>query len=71
MYPALVIVIINKHRSIVDTFSFNANNMNNDGSSTYQPAEYRPATIGNLAFVVPTTTSGMESSVDIESPKTS
>lgn len=43
MYPALILVIVNKERSIVDTFGFST--------------EHRPATIGHLVFANPPTKS--------------
>ena len=55
MYPALILIIVNKERSIVDTFGFSTvvgSNLNGEGYTN--SAEYRPATIGHLVFNTPT-----------------
>jgi hypothetical protein len=51
MYPALVLIIVNKECSIVDTFGFSMahrNNLNCEGHAN--SIEHRPATIGHLIF---------------------
>ena len=56
MHPALILIIVNKERSIVHTFGFSTalgNNLNGEGHAN--SAEYRPATIGHLAFANPPT----------------
>jgi hypothetical protein len=55
MYPALILIIVNKERSIVETFGFSTvlgGNLTHEGHAT---AEHRPATIGNLVFANPPT----------------
>ena len=54
MHPALILIIVNKERSIVHTFGFSTalgNNLNGEGHAN--SAEYRPATIGHLVFANP------------------
>ena len=54
MHPALILVIVNKERSVVHTFGFSTalgNNLNGEGHAN--SAEYRPATIGHLVLVNP------------------
>lgn len=53
MYPALILVIVNKEHSIVNTFGFNTalgNNLNIDGDPKNTD---HPATIGCLVFASP------------------
>ena len=67
MFPSLILVIINKERSIVNTFGVSTvlgGNVNGEGHVS--GAEYRPATIGNLVFAnTPTADSTI---VDKEQP---
>ena len=54
MLPALILIIVNKERSIVHTFGFSialGSNLNGEGHAN--SAEYRPATIGHLVFANP------------------
>ncbi|KAF8239185.1 hypothetical protein L208DRAFT_1386430 [Tricholoma matsutake] len=51
MYPALILIIVNKEHSIIETVGFNTvlgSNFNGEGHAT--SAEHRPATIGHLVF---------------------
>ena len=51
MYPGLILIIVNKERSIVNTFGFSTvigNKVDREGHA--DSAEYRPATAGNLVF---------------------
>ncbi|KAF8240294.1 hypothetical protein L208DRAFT_811694 [Tricholoma matsutake] len=51
MYPALILIIVNKKHSIIETVGFNTvlgSNLNGEGHAT--SAEHRPATIGHLVF---------------------
>jgi hypothetical protein len=51
MYPALILIIVNKERSIVNTFSFSmalGSNLNGEGHAN--SAEDHPAAIGHLVF---------------------
>ena len=51
MYSSLILIIVNKERSIVNTFGSSTvlgNNLNHEGLSN--TAEYRSATIGHLVF---------------------
>jgi hypothetical protein len=50
MYPALILIIVNKERSIVDTFGLSTVL----GEGHANSAEHRPATIGHLFFANPT-----------------
>jgi hypothetical protein len=52
MYPALILIIVNKERSIVDTFGFST--VLGSGEGYTNSAEHRPATIGHLVFSPPT-----------------
>jgi hypothetical protein len=61
MSPSLILIIVNKERSIVDSFGFNTalgNNLNGEGRAN--DAEYRPATIGHLDFANPPTKSTVD-----------
>jgi hypothetical protein len=58
MYPALILIIVNRERSIVDTFGFSTVLGNNEGHAN--SAEHRPATIGHLVFANPPTKSTVD-----------
>jgi hypothetical protein len=51
MYPALVIIIVNKQRSMVYTFGISTVHGNGEGYAN--GTQHRPATIGNLVFADP------------------
>jgi len=61
MYPALIVVIVNQHRSIVDTYSFSTTVRNNIAGGHANDVEDRPATAGHLAFASPPSDSKTES----------
>ena len=51
MYPALIVVIVNKERSFVHTFGSDimaSNNLNVEGHT--KSTEHRPENIGHLVF---------------------
>ncbi|KAF8233304.1 hypothetical protein L208DRAFT_1395954 [Tricholoma matsutake] len=61
MYPALILIIVNKEHSIIDTVGFNTvlgSNFNGEGHAT--SAEHRPATIGQLVFANPPTKNNVD-----------
>ncbi|KAF8232235.1 hypothetical protein L208DRAFT_1397642 [Tricholoma matsutake] len=61
MYPALILIIVNKKHSIIDTVGFNTvlgSNLNGEGHAT--SAEHRPATIGHLVFANPPTKNNVD-----------
>jgi hypothetical protein len=65
MFPSIIIIIVNKERSIVNTFGFSTvlgSNLNGEGHA--YSAEHRPATIGHLVFADPPN----NSTVDNERP---
>jgi hypothetical protein len=69
MYPSLILIIVNKERSIVNTFGFSTVLGDNvDGEGHANSAEHRPATIGHLVFANPPTE---KSTVDNERPLSS
>ena len=56
MYPSLILLIINKERSIINTFGFSTvleTKLNGEGHA--KSTEHHRATIGHLVFVNPTT----------------
>jgi hypothetical protein len=58
MYPALVLIIVNTERSIVNTFGFDTagrSNLNGEGQANGNSAEHHPAAIGNLVFATKST----------------
>ncbi|KAF8222551.1 hypothetical protein L208DRAFT_1413272 [Tricholoma matsutake] len=62
MYPALILIIVNKKHSIIETVSFNTvlgSNLNGEGHAT--SAELQPATIGHLVFANPPTKNNVDS----------
>ena len=63
MYPSLILIIVNKERSMVDTFGLSTvlgTRSNLDGANG---AEYRPATIGHLVFTATKNTVDSERSL--------
>ncbi|KAF8230508.1 hypothetical protein L208DRAFT_1400478 [Tricholoma matsutake] len=61
MYPALILIIVNKKHSIIDTVGFNTvlgSNLNGEGHAT--SVEHRPATIGHLVFANPPTKNSVD-----------
>ena len=70
MYSSLILIIVNKERSIVDSFGFNTvlrGNLNVEGNGN--GSEHHPATIGHLDFANPPTKS--THAVDNERPLSS
>ena len=68
MFPALVVLIENKQRSIVDTFNLSVSVRGTDIEHQSQVTDsHRPATIGHLSFAAPLT----RSTTDIELPNSS
>ena len=57
MYPALVLVIVNQQRSIVDTYGFSTVLRSNVNGHP-QDAEHHPATVGHLSFAAPAPSTG-------------
>jgi hypothetical protein len=56
MYPSLIFIIVNKERSIVNSFGFSTalgRDLNGEGHTN--SAEHHPATIGHLVFANPPT----------------
>jgi hypothetical protein len=56
MYPALILIIVNKERSIVNSFGFSTalgGNLNGEGHDNRLGTENHPATIGHLVFANP------------------
>ena len=68
MFPALVVLIVNKQRSIVDTFNLSVSVGGTDVERQPQITEHRPATVDHLSFAVGPPTC---STTDIELPKSS
>ena len=52
MFPALVVLIVNTQRSIIDTIQLT---VSVGGTGTARQPGYRPATIGHLSFAAPPT----------------
>ncbi|KAF5382134.1 hypothetical protein D9615_004307 [Tricholomella constricta] len=53
MYPAVVVVLVDRQRSFVETFGFSTA-MRSNGAYTRDPGQ-RPATVGHLSFAPPPT----------------
>jgi hypothetical protein len=54
MYPSLILIIVNEGHSSVETFGFSMTFESRNGQG-HTNAEHRPATIGNLMFADPPT----------------
>lgn len=72
MYPSLILILVNKERSIVNSFGFSTALGNDLDGKGHADAEHRPATIGHLVFANPPTGTGTKSTgtVDNESSLT-
>ena len=56
MYPSFILLIVNKERSIVNTFGLHTvSGANLNGEGHAKSTEHHPVTIGHLVFVDPTT----------------
>jgi len=64
MYPALILLIVNKERSIVNTFGFSTTRRSNSNTGIEghtKSTEHRPATVGHLVFAsLPTNNSTVD-----------
>ena len=60
MYPALILVIVNKERSIVNMFGFTGSTVVGNIESHPTSTEHHPATIGHLIFANPPTKSTVD-----------
>ena len=52
MYPAAIVVIVNLHRSVVDTYVFNTTQVGDNIGRHFSDTEDRPATAGHLSFAL-------------------
>ena len=69
MYPTVVIVLVETHRSMADICEVGLSDVSNfAGSTTF---EARPATLGHLSFADGTTYSTMDSESESQRPRVS
>lgn len=55
MYPTIVFLLVNRHRSFVDTYGLDSTSIARDIG--VHGVSSRPATVGHLSFALPPTTS--------------